>query len=138
VDIKTGAILVRQGKGGKQRVVRIGSTAQKALWRYVTIYRRGDSDRLFLNRSGEPLDVVAVKILIRRLTTKTGIKVYGHKLRHTFAITYLRNGGDVFTLQYLLGHATLQMTQRYLQSLNAQDAISAHRKYSPLDNMGLK
>jgi len=41
VDVNTGAILVRRGKGGKQRVVRIGLKAQKALWRYVTIYSRG-------------------------------------------------------------------------------------------------
>jgi len=40
----------------------------------------------------------------------------------------------VFTLQYLLGHNTLQMTQRYLQSLSAEDAMTAHKRFSPLDN----
>lgn len=135
VDLNTGAVLVRHGKGGKQRIVRIGAKAQRALWRYITIYRRGDSDALFLTRSGELLDVVGIKILIRRLSKKGGVRIYGHKLRHTFAINYLRNGGDVFTLQYLLGHSTLQMTQRYLQSLNSDDATNAHRKFSPLDNM---
>ena len=115
VDTKTGAILVRHGKGSKQRIVRIGSKAQKALWRYVTIYRRSDTDALFLKRSGEPLDAVGFKILIRRLSNKASVKIYAHKLRHTFAISYLRNGGDVFILQHLLGHATLQMTQYYLQ-----------------------
>jgi integrase len=44
--------------------------------------------------------------------------------------------GDVFSLQYVLGHSTLQMTQRYLQSLNANDAARAHQKFSPLDNLG--
>ena len=52
------------------------------------------------------------------------------------AISFLRAGGDVFSLQYLLGHSTLQMTQRYLQSLNANDAANAHKKFSPLDNLG--
>jgi len=137
VDLNTGTILVRRGKGGKQRIVRIGSKAQKALWRYVTIYRPRDTERLFLDRAGEPLDASGIKIMIRRLTKKTGVKVYGHKLRHTFSINYLRNGGDVFTLQYLLGHSTLQMTQRYLQSLNSQDAINAHIRFSPLDNMNV-
>jgi len=135
VDMNTGAIIVRHGKGSKQRIVRIGSKAQKALWRYVTIYRRGDSDSLFLTRSGESLDVVGIKILVRRLSKKAGVKIYAHKLRHTFAISYLRNGGDVFTLQHLLGHATLHMTQRYLQSLSDDDAMKAHRKFSPLDCM---
>lgn len=133
---ETGYVLVRQGKGGKQRQVRMCSKAKRALWRYVTLYRNSESDRVFINRSGDPLDVVGIKILIKRLGQTTKIKVHPHKLRHTFAISYLRNGGDVFTLQYLLGHSNLQMTQRYLQSLSAEDAANAHRKYSPLENLG--
>ncbi len=135
VSLDNGTLLVRNGKGGKQRTVRIGTQAQKALWRYVSIYRKGGFNRLFLNRVGEPLDVIGMTILIRRLGDKTKLKVHPHKLRHTFAISFLRAGGDAFSLQYLLGHSTLQMTQRYLQSLNADDAINAHRKFSPLDNM---
>jgi len=135
VSMNTGTILVRNGKGGKQRTVRMGSQAQRALWRYLTIYRKGENNSLFLSRSGDPLDVVGMKILIRRLGEKAKVKVHPHKLRHTFAISFLRAGGDAFSLQYLLGHSTLQMTQRYLQSLNADDAINAHKKFSPLDNL---
>ena len=135
LDVDTGSILVRHGKGGKQRVVRIGSKAQKALWKYVTIYRKSESDHLFVNRSGDPLDVQGIKIMIKRLGDKAKVKVHPHKLRHTFAISFLRAGGDVFSLQYLLGHTSLQMTQRYLQSLNANDAMNAHKKFSPLDNL---
>jgi site-specific recombinase XerD len=136
IDTSGGSILVKRGKGSKQRVVRIGNKAQKALWKYVTLYRRGASDRLFLNRSGEPLGVTGIKLMIRRLGKKVGVaNVHVHRLRHTFAISFLRAGGDVFSLQYLLGHSTLAMTQRYLQSLNADDAVNAHRRCSPLDNM---
>jgi site-specific recombinase XerD len=131
-----GSLFIRHGKGGKQRIVRIGTKAQKSLWRYVTLYRKGNSNRLFLNRSGEPLGLRGMKILIRRLGDKAKVKVHPHQLRHTFAISFLRAGGDVFSLQYLLGHSTLQMTQRYLQSLNANDAARAHQKFSPLDNLG--
>jgi integrase/recombinase XerC len=135
VNKDDGSILVKRGKGGKQRVVRIGSTAQKILWRYLTLYRKGNSDRLFLNRNGEPLEINGMKILFRRLGETANVKFHPHQLRHTFAISFLRAGGDVFSLQYLLGHSTLQMTQRYLQSLNANDAATAHKKFSPLDNM---
>jgi site-specific recombinase XerD len=76
-----------------------------------------------------------MKILFRRLGETANVKFHPHQLRHTFAISFLRAGGDVFSLQYLLGHSTLQMTQRYLQSLNANDAATAHKKFSPLDNM---
>ncbi len=135
INLNDGSILVKYGKGGKQRIVRIGNTAQKTLWRYISLYRKGDSNRLFLNRSGRPLNLDGMKILIRRLGEKAKVKVHPHKLRHTFAISFLRAGGDVFSLQYLLGHSTLSMTQRYLQSLNANDAANAHKKFSPLDNL---
>ena len=136
VNMETGSVMVMRGKGGKQRVVRIGSNAQKALWRYVTIWRRGDSERLFLNRSGGPLDIRGVALMVRRISKKAGVNgVHVHRLRHTFAISFLRAGGDVFSLQYLLGHSTLQMTQRYLQSLNADDAVNAHRRFSPMDHL---
>ena len=136
IDFDNASLLIRQGKGGKQRVVRIGVKAQKILWKYITLYRKGYSNSLFLNRSGETLDVVGIKILIKRMGVRAKVKVHPHKIRHTFAISFLRAGGDVFSLQYLLGHSTLQMTQRYLQSLNANDAANAHKKFSPLDNLG--
>lgn len=137
VNIDDGSLLIRHGKGGKQRIVRIGTRAQKALWKYITLYRNKDSNRLFINRAGESLGLLGIKILIKRLGDKAKVKVHPHKLRHTFAISFLRAGGDVFSLQYLLGHSTLSMTQRYLQSLNADDAANAHKKFSPLDNLGL-
>ena len=136
VNIDNASLFIRHGKGGKQRIVRIGNKAQKALWRYITIYRKSESNHLFINRNGEPLSLLGLKILIKRLGDKAKVKAHPHKLRHTFAISFLRAGGDVFSLQYLLGHSTLQMTQRYLQSLDANDAMNAHKKFSPLDNLG--
>lgn len=80
-----------------------------------------------------------IKLMIRRLGKKVGIRgIHIHRLRHTFAISFLRAIGDVFTLQYLLGHSTLAMIQRYSQVLNADDAMKAHKKFSPLANLGLK
>lgn len=135
VDTETGTVIVRRGKGGKGRVVHIGSKTQKALYRYVTLCRKGSGDGLFLGRSGEPMNRDGLQTLIMRLGVKAGIKVYPHKLRHTFAISYLRNGGDIFSLKYLLGHKSLSMVDCYLQSLNAEDAASAHRRFSPVDSL---
>lgn len=135
LDIDNGTIVVRRGKGGKGRVVHIGNKAQKALWRYVCLYRRGSSDSLFLGRSGQPLNIVGLQTLIWRLGQKAGLKVHPHKLRHTFAISYLWNVGNVFRLKYLLSHSSLAMVEHYLQSLNAEDAAKAHRRSSPVDNL---
>lgn len=135
VDTTRGSILVRRGKGNKQRLVRIGSKTQKALWQYTSLYRRGDSQRLFTDAGGKPIKTNAIKLMMYHVGKKAHLEgVHCHRLRHTFAISFLRAGGDVFSLQYLLGHSTLSMTQRYLQSLNADDAFKAHQRFSPMDN----
>ena len=61
-----------------------------------------------------------------------------HRLRHTFATEFLCAGGDIMSLQYLLGHTSLEMAKRYLGSLNADDAGRAHIRFSPMDRMELR
>lgn len=56
----------------------------------------------------------------------------------TRTVTFLRNGGDIFVLQRLLGHSTLEMVNKYLDGLNDDDAAQAHRKFSPSDKMAIK
>ncbi len=79
----------------------------------------------------------ALRLLMARLGEKAGVKnCHPHRFRHTFAMTYLRSGGDVFTLQALLGHRPLDMVQHYARIADI-DVEQAHRRTSPADNWHL-
>jgi len=78
-----------------------------------------------------------VKLIFGRLAEKSGIKrLHPHLCRHTFATNYLINGGDVFSLQQILGHSSLEMVRRYVTLASSQVRVQ-HRKFSPMDRMNL-
>ena len=144
VDLKTGKVQVKHGrlggaKGGKGRTVYLGKAGRRAVWRYLAEREDGeDPDApLFLARYDRPMNKDSLRLLMARLGEKAGVKnCHPHRFRHTFAITYLRSGGDVFTLQSLLGHATLDMVQHYARIADI-DVEQAHRRASPADNWRL-
>ena len=128
------------GKGSKERVVRIGKVAQKALWRYL-MHRPDDSKvELWLSEEGKPLRETGVQSMIKGIKERAGIKGSGsvHRFRHTFAMNFLRVDKNVFNLQYLLGHSELEMVRRYTAALGVEDALKAHEKASPADVMGFR
>lgn len=129
------------GKGSKERIVPIGRVAQKVLLRYVFHFRTeplySNEDNLFLTLEGRPLSSNAIRLILSRLGKKSGVKrFHAHLCRHTFATNYLINGGDVFSLQQILGHTSLEMVKRYVTLASAQVRVQ-HRKFSPMDRMNL-
>jgi integrase/recombinase XerD len=135
VDLSDGSVVVRKGKGGVGRIVYLGRRARRVLWRYLA-EREEDSpdDFAFLNQRGRPFTPNRLLQLTKHLGERAGVEdVHPHRFRHTFAIEYLRNGGDVFTLQRFLGHSSLAMVQRYLRIVR-DDLKTMHRRASPADN----
>lgn len=144
LDLKTGKLHVKHGrlggaKGGKGRTVFLGKAARRAVWRYLTEREDGEDTEapLFTVKYDRPMNKTALRFLIKHLGQKAGVKkCHPHRFRHTFAITYLRSGGDVFTLQALLGHSNLDMVQRYARVAQV-DIEQAHKRASPADNWRL-
>ena len=73
--------------------------------------------------------------MIRKLGKRLGMRLSPHKLRHSFAISFLRNGANPFELQIALGHTTLEMTRRYTQALGFDDVYKRHVMASPVDRL---
>ena len=144
VDLKTGKVQIRHGraggaKGGKGRIVYLGKAARRAMWRYLAERTDGEDAEapLFLVKYERPMNKNALRLVINHLGEKAGVKkCHPHRFRHTFSITYLRSGGDVFTLQALLGHSTLDMVKHYAR-ITEIDVPQAHKRASPADNWRL-
>ncbi len=135
-DPRPDGTLKVQGKGAKERIVPVGSTARQAIVRYLAQRGPGSADEaLFLGRRG-PLDARGMQHMVRRLKTRMGVtgRLSPHSLRHTFARSYLVNGGDVFSLQRILGHTTLDMVKRYV-ALADVDLVTRHAAASPADRL---
>ena len=127
------------GKGNKERIVPIGVNAQKFLHRYLFSFRPRDNKRnlVFLSVTGEPLTANSMKLMFSRLAKVSGVlRLHAHLCRHTFATRFLINGGDVFTLQHILGHSTLEMVRHYVNFASTHVVIQ-HQKYSPLDRLNI-
>lgn len=140
VDFQAGIMRVR-GKGDKERLIRLGNISRQALWKYMLIRdikAPENEDALWLSEEMKPFTKNGLFLVIRRLGKRArieGVRCSPHTFRHTFAVDFLRNGGNVFDLQTLLGHSSLEMVKRYSQSLNTEDALRAHAKFSPVDRM---
>jgi site-specific recombinase XerD len=136
-------LLKVMGKGGKERLIPVGKTVQRLLWRYINLFRpqppNRNCDFVFLTIDGRPITRNRIEKRLARYGEKAGLKgirCSPHTLRHTGAVTFLRNGGDVFSLQRLLGHSTLQMTRHYCELADV-DVKKAHATASPADNLSL-
>ena len=138
-DIKwTENKIVVLGKGDKERAVPFQRQVKTALQRYVEI--RGHIDNvphLFITVDNEPMVQRTVQERINDYGKKTGIRgvrVSPHTFRHTFAKLYIKNGGDPFSLQAILGHTTLEMVRNYV-NMFSDDVQEQHKKFSPIEHL---
>lgn len=139
VDWRTRTIVVTHGKGGKPRSVFFCNDTKKALVAYLR-KREDIVPNLFATykykwREAGSISYTAMRDIIRDIAKAASVPTPTlHSFRRTFAITTLRNGIDIFTLQRLMGHADLQVLRRYLRQTTT-DLKAAHDKFSPVASM---
>lgn len=145
-DRKHGLIVV-QGKGSKERRIALGTNCLRNLLYYLDRHRPDEEelaewgssgeDHLFLSETRLPLTVNGMTLLFARLRKRAGItgkRVSPHIFRHTFAIRYLINGGDPFSLQDLLGHEDIATVKMYMH-MNDETLQEQKRRFSPGDHL---
>ncbi len=123
-DVDSEQRLVRVvGKGNKERVIPIGTTALRAVRRYLEavrplrkkVWEDGDQGPLYLNSRGGRLTTRSIARILKKYAAVSGLTpdISPHALRHTFATHLLEGGADLRAVQELLGHASLTTTQKY-------------------------
>lgn len=132
------------GKGGKERTLYFGRDTLRAVWAQVGTLRNQEEGPLFPaargRRPAEALTANGLGQVIRRHGRRAnirGARCSPHTFRHTFAVSFLRNGGNALTLRELLGHESLSMVQKYV-TLAEADLERQARHYSPVDNLRKK
>lgn len=134
LELSTGSVVIRQGKGRKARMVFFGRKTIRVIRSYFR-FREDTSPALWVSIHGERLTATGLTLLLRRRAKFAGLKDIPspHDFRRAFALMMLRNGVDVFALQKLMGHSDLQVLRRYLAQTD-QDIQTAHMRGSPVDN----
>ena len=128
------------GKGNKQRQVGFDPQTKKYLLRYINAFRpepaNPNTKEVLLAVQGTPLSYDALSHLVKRAGEGVGIpRLHPHLLfRHTFAVKYLMNGGDVMTLKLILGHSSLDVTQVYMHLAESHIKIQ-HERFSPVSRL---
>ncbi|MEK6794900.1 MAG: tyrosine-type recombinase/integrase [Spirochaetota bacterium] len=115
VDLINEAIIVRRGKGGKDRIVPIVciSEIEAYLLYRRTINPNGDGDFLFLTKRGKKFVEQDVAYYAKAIRVKTGVTFTPHTLRHSYATHLYQNGTDIRDLKELLGHTNIATTALY-------------------------
>ena len=121
------------GKGSKTRLVPIGRFAKQAIQNWLIERQKIHiiSDALFVNLKGGRITTRSIQLRLKRLALKQGLPpIYPHMLRHSFATHMLESGGDLRTIQELLGHSSLSTTQIYTK-LDYQHLVKIYDEAHP-------
>jgi len=135
ISIERGKIIVL-GKGNKEREVMFQATTREQLRRYLKIRGTVHHDYLWVVHDDKPLARKTIQDRLKKYGKMAGLnkRVSPHTFRHICAKMYIMQGGDIFSLQQLLGHSSLKMCRHYV-TLFGTDLQNMHRKFSPVESL---
>lgn len=135
VNLTTDMIILEKTKNRKEQVIPISRSLHAILKEYMG-YRGGEEDDyLFCNQSGYKFTEDACKHAIAKYNNKRGVrKTSCHVFRHTFAKKWILNGGDIFRLQKLLGHSSMEMVREYVEMFG-EDLQKNYNEFNPLESL---
>ncbi len=130
-QLENSQILVK-GKGGKERIVPILDFIKDTIQTYISNCPYNLENYLFLGTRGKKLNPDVFRHKIQKLRGFLNLPEHAspHAFRHSFATHLLANGGDIRTIQELLGHQSISTTQRYTK-VDAENLINAYKKFHP-------
>ncbi|WP_042350109.1 tyrosine-type recombinase/integrase [Bacillus massiliigorillae] len=138
IDFKNKAILIMNPKNNQQRYVYFSFKMSTDLKRWLLYHDRySHSDYLFPTIRGTQLDVRNFEKSLRDIGKKIGISIHPHQLRNNFAKYYLLNGGDLASLSRILGHSSVEVTQKAYLDFTDKEIGEKYQKHSPLQNLKL-
>lgn len=140
IDFKKKEIALGHTKNKKAQTIPLSSSLETVLKEYIRIWRKdaAPDDFLFCNIGDYQLTTNALRLAFTKYCKDRDVNQYNiHGLRHNFARGWIKNNGDTFQLQQILGHATLDMTRRYVK-LFSEDIKADFDKFNPLDNIKRK
>ena len=124
-------------KTRRNRIAYLSNSTAAALSKLIKITPKEWGDNIFFTRDGEAMTTEAFDREIARQCKKIGVKFTPYQLRHTFATYFVQGGGDIFTLQELMGHSDIRMTKRYTE-IDSTQKRKAHSIYSPVNELSGK
>lgn len=121
-------------KTRRNRVLYLSNTTAAALNSFLKVKPAGFSEYLFPTREGNKLRTEGLALEFNRQSKKIGVKFTPYQLRHSFATYFVQNGGDIFTLQDLMGHSDIRMTRRYTE-IDGEMKRKQHNTNTPINQL---
>lgn len=135
IDFDDHTITYTHTKNRRKQIIPLSSTLKHVLYMYLKVRGGESSDLLFCNTYGDMLDKSTISQNLRDYNRKRGVMKTGiHRWRHTFAKKWILEGGDVFSLQAMLGHSSMEMVKKYV-TMFSNDLSKNFDMYNPLDNL---